>query len=105
MGWTFKWLSSGGTAFNYDFGVSFDDATLEGRKPVYNYGTISPEMPDREGMSVFYKDDQGQVFHTYSAYARGIDLMNTAYNYLDTVPKGRDEAPGIMYWLKRHDSY
>ena len=73
--------------------------------PVYNYGGLSPSGPEREGMSVFFRDESGDVFHTYSAYARGIDLLNTAYNYLDLVPKGRDENGRSQFWVRRHDEY
>ena len=89
MGWSFDWVSSGESDFNYDYGVSFAPEDLE--RPVYNYGSLSPRGPDREGMSVF-AGENGEVFHTYSAYARGIDLLNAAYNYLDLVPRGRDEG-------------
>ena len=104
MGWSFKWLSSGGNDFNADFGVYFEPAHQN--EQVYNYGTLEPGRPDREGLSVFFKDDAGTVFHTYSAYARGIDLVNTAYNYLDLVPRGRDEEGNFsQYWVRRHDRY
>ena len=104
MAWTFKWLSSEGTNFNYDYGVSF--APDETGDLVYNFGTKAPELPDREGMSVFYRDEDGNLFRTYSTYARGIDMLNAAYNYIDLVPKGRDEqgrAP--QFWVRRHDEY
>jgi predicted dithiol-disulfide oxidoreductase (DUF899 family) len=105
MGWGFDWFSSAETDFNYDLGVSFTPED-EQREGAYNYGSQAPGMPEREGFSVFYKDADGQVFHTYSAYARGIDLMNTAYNYLDVVPKGRDEEGGRpQFWVRRHDEY
>ena len=103
MGWTFKWLSAGGNDFNYDYGVSFKPA--EQKSPVFNYGTIAPGMSDREGTSVFYKDDDGSLFHTYSTYARGIDMMNTAYHYIDLTPKGRDEGDNPQFWVRRHDEY
>lgn len=103
MGWTFKWVSSAGSDFNFDFGASFAAEDLE--KPVYNYGTLPPRGPEREGMSVFFRDEGGNIFHTYSSYARGIDLLNTAYNYLDLVPKGRDEGGRSQYWVRRHDEY
>jgi predicted dithiol-disulfide oxidoreductase (DUF899 family) len=104
MGWSFKWLSSGGSDFNADLGVYFEPAQRD--EPVYNYGTIAPGLADREGMSVFCKDDAGSVFHTYSTYARGIDLVNTAYNYLDLTPGGRDEeGKPPQYWVRRHDRY
>jgi len=104
MGWSFTWVSSGGTDFNFDYRVSFRPDEQE--TAVYNYGTLSPGMPDREGVSVFYRDEGGKVFHTYSAYARGIDLLNAAYNYLDLVPKGRDEeGDRSQFWVRRHDEY
>ena len=105
MGWTFQWLSSGGSDFNYDFGASFSPE--ESKDRVYNYGTIAPGGTDREGMSVFYKNEKGEIFHTYSAYARGIDMFNTAYHYLDACPKGRDEEslPFVQAWVKHHDRY
>ena len=103
MGWSFKWLSSSENDFNFDYGASFSPA--EEKSPVYNYGSLSPGGPEREGLSVFYRDEQGSVFHTYSSYARGIDLLNTAYNYLDLVPKGRDEDGRSQFWVRRHDEY
>jgi predicted dithiol-disulfide oxidoreductase (DUF899 family) len=103
MGWSFKWVSSAGSDFNFDYGASF--APEDQERPVYNYGSQSPGVPDREGMSVFFEDESGQVFHTYSSYARGIDLLNAAYNYLDLVPKGRDEDGRIQFWVRRHDEY
>jgi predicted dithiol-disulfide oxidoreductase (DUF899 family) len=102
MGWSFPWFSSHGSDFNLDYRVSF--TSDEADKPVYNYDTIAPRDTQREGLSVFHKDD-GQVFHTYSAYARGIDLVQSAYNYLDLVPKGRDEHPPGPHWVRRHDEY
>jgi len=101
MGWDFKWVSSSEGDFNFDYGVSFPEGGGE-----YNYGSQSSGGPEREGVSVFFKDEEGNVFHTYSTYARGIDLMNTAYNYLDLVPKGRDEEGRmVQYWVRRHDEY
>jgi len=101
MGWSFDWYSSGETDFNYDLGVSFADAGP------YNYGSQEVAAgAEREGVSVFVKGDNDSVFHTYSAYARGIDLLNSAYNYLDLVPKGRDEEDrGPQSWVRRHDEY
>jgi predicted dithiol-disulfide oxidoreductase (DUF899 family) len=104
LGWEFTWVSSGRNEFNYDFGVSFrpeeqDDA-------MYNYGTLVPGRADREGMSVFFRDEaDGTIFHTYSSYARGIDILNAAYNYIDLVPKGRDEHGRSQSWVRRRDSY
>jgi predicted dithiol-disulfide oxidoreductase (DUF899 family) len=105
MGWSFTWLSSAGTAFNYDYGVSFtpEQKATEG---AYNYRSQAKPMSDREGVSVFVRNDEGTLFHTYSAYARGIDLLNAAYNYIDLVPKGRDEEGGSpQLWVRRHDEY
>ena len=104
MGWRFKWLSSHGSDFNYDFGVAFRPEELE--SPVYNVGTLAPGLPDREGVSVFVKDASGQIFRTYSTYARGIDMLNTAYHYLDLVPGGRGEdGQSPQYWVRRRDEY
>jgi predicted dithiol-disulfide oxidoreductase (DUF899 family) len=104
MGWTFTWVSSYGSDFNYDFGVSFHAEERE--RPVYNFGTIPPGRADREGVSVFFRDDSGGIYRTYSTYARGIDLLNAAYNFLDLTPKGRGEEDGPpQYWARRHDEY
>ncbi len=103
MGWSFPWYSSFGSDFNFDYGVSFTAEQVD--QAIYNYGMLPPGKSQREGLSVFFKDEDGDVFHTYSAYARGIDIANTAYNYLDLVPKGRDEAGRGPYWLRRHDEY
>ncbi len=103
MGWSFKWVSSFENDFNYDYDVSFRPEQQD--ETVFNYETLAPRNPDREGLSVFAQEDGGNVFHTYSAYARGIDLVNTAYNYLDLVPKGRDEDGRGPFWVRRHDEY
>ena len=104
MGWSFPWYSSEGADFNADYRVTF--ANEERDREVYNYGSLAPRGPEREAVSVFYRDDDGRVFHTYSTYARGIDLLNTAYNYLDLVPKGRDEEDGrSQSWVRRRDEY
>ena len=109
MGWSFKWVSSFGNDFNYDYQVSFRPGDLQTGPVVYNYAktTMPPNMEDREGVSVFYKDGGGAVFHTYSTYARGLDMLNTAYNYLDLVPKGRDEGnlEFTQAWVRHHDRY
>jgi predicted dithiol-disulfide oxidoreductase (DUF899 family) len=103
MGWTFKWLSSGSTDFNYDFNVSFTKDDVEKGTAVYNYRDGNADREDLHGISAFYKDPGGNVFHTYSSYSRGIDLLNGAYNYLDLVAKGRNESdPG---WVRHHDKY
>jgi predicted dithiol-disulfide oxidoreductase (DUF899 family) len=105
MGWKFKWLSSAGTTFNFDYGVSFTDDERKRGEAFYNFRKGDPGVSEREGVSVFYKGADGKVFHTYSAYARGIDLQNTAYNYIDLVPKGRDEGGRSQYWVRRRDEY
>jgi predicted dithiol-disulfide oxidoreductase (DUF899 family) len=104
MGWSFRWYSSAGSDFNRDMGVSFTPPEAEDGG-FYNYRRQPTGPTEREGMSVFAKDGEGSIFHTYSAYARGIDLFNTAYNYLDTVPKGRDEGGRNQSWVRRHDEY
>ena len=106
MGWTFEWVSSLRSDFNRDFNVSFTPAELESGKAEYNYAKRSFPSEEAPGISVFARTEQG-VFHTYSCYARGLDMMNAAYHYLDLVPKGRDEAglPYSMAWLRRHDAY
>jgi predicted dithiol-disulfide oxidoreductase (DUF899 family) len=105
MGWSFKWISSFGNDFNSDYRVSFTAEELSGKTADYNYTLQDPRRPEREGVSVFFKDPGGAIFHTYSAYARGIDLFNTAYNYLDVVPRGRDEPDNRPSWVRRHDEY
>jgi len=107
MGWGFKWVSSGHNDFNYDFQVSFTPEQVRSGTVVYNYVPTDMSFPDREGVSVLYRDARGTVYHTYSCYARGIDMMNTAYHYLDLVPKGRDED-GLEFtqsWVQYHDRY
>jgi predicted dithiol-disulfide oxidoreductase (DUF899 family) len=105
MGWNFKWFSSGDTDFNFDYHVSFTPEELARKERFYNYAMQDPGSSEREGVSVFYKDSTGRVFHTYSTYARGIDILNVDYHYLDLVPKGRDEAGRGPYWVRRHDEY
>jgi len=105
MGWTFKWLSSGGTDFNFDFQASFTPQQVADKKALYNFSLQDPGGPDREGLSVFFKDSNGQIFHTYSAYARGIDMISATYQLLDLAPKGRDENGRGQYWVRRHDEY
>jgi predicted dithiol-disulfide oxidoreductase (DUF899 family) len=107
MGWSFNWVSSRDSDFNFDYGVSFKPIDIEQRNDVYyNYRSEPNFMSEREGLSVFFKDDDGSIFHTYSSYERGIDMVNVAYHYLDLVPKGRDEAEvGMLGWLRRHDEY
>jgi predicted dithiol-disulfide oxidoreductase (DUF899 family) len=105
LGWSFPWVSSAPSDFNYDFNVSFHPEELESGKAVYNYRPIQYRRSDLPGVSVFAKDENGDVFHTYSAFARGIDALNVAYQYLDLVPRGRDEGNEPMSWLRRRDEY
>ena len=105
MKWDFKWVSSGDGDFNFDFGVSFRAEEMAKKKAYYNYTLQNPGLAEREGISVFYKNPDGEVFHTYSTYARGLDMLNVAYHYLDIVPKGRDEGDRGPYWVRRHDEY
>jgi predicted dithiol-disulfide oxidoreductase (DUF899 family) len=107
LGWNFDWASSYENDFNFDYHVSFKEADLAKGKLPYNYDVIedpkyqSDELP---GLSAFYKDDNGDIFHTYSSYARGLDILVGAYNFLDVTPKGRNEEE-IMDWVRRHDEY
>jgi predicted dithiol-disulfide oxidoreductase (DUF899 family) len=105
MGWTFKWVSSFGLDFNFDYRVSFTPEEMAANRALYNFVMQEPHASEREGVSVFFKDETGAIFHTYSTYARGIDLLNTDYNYLDLVPKGRDEGGRGPFWVRRHDEY
>ena len=106
MGWRFPWVSSGDGDFNYDLGVSFRPNENAAGTAVYNYRR-GEQFADREGASVFYKAEDGTVYHTYSTYARGIDLLNVTYNFLDLTPKGRDEAhlDGPQAWVRYKDRY
>ena len=107
MGWSIAWASSFGSDFNFDYQVSFRPEDVAAGKAVYNYAPTKTTMSELPGISVFFRDEAGTVFHTYSCYARGLDMLNGAYHYLDLVPKGRDEAglPSTMSWLRRHDQY
>jgi predicted dithiol-disulfide oxidoreductase (DUF899 family) len=107
MGWSFTWVSSFRSDFNYDFDASFTPEQLEGGTASYNFGTMDPGGEDREGASVFYKDASGTIFHTYSCYARGIDMLNGTYQFIDLTPKGRDEdgPEGPQAWVRYHDRY
>jgi predicted dithiol-disulfide oxidoreductase (DUF899 family) len=107
LGWTFPWISSGETDFNFDYEVSFRPEQQGAGKATYNYAPTTGSFEEREGTSVFYKDARGDVFHTYSCYARGIEPMNGTYALLDLVPKGRDEASFEypMGWLRHRDQY
>lgn len=102
MGWRFRWVSSSANDFNYDFGVSFGAGRPEA---AYNFGASPSTAPDLPGASVFAKDADGRIHHTYSTYARGVELLVGAFNWLDLAPKGRNEVGGIMSWVRRHDEY
>ncbi len=106
MGWHFDWRSSVGSEFNYDFGVSFTPEQIERGDGVYNFQP-GPAMGELPGLSVFAKDGDGQIFHTYSTYARGLDPLIGAYQILDLVPKGRDEdaLDYPMAWVRLKDEF
>lgn len=107
MGWKFQWVSSYGSDFNFDYGVSFTQEDKAAGKIDYNYGMTDLFCEELPGLSVFSKDAAGEVFHTYSSYARGLDILVGTYNFLDLVPKGRDED-GLafsMAWVRHHDRY
>jgi predicted dithiol-disulfide oxidoreductase (DUF899 family) len=103
MGWTFKWMSS--LENDFDFHVSFTPEEVAAKEALYNFVRQNPEVSEREGISIFYKHDAGTVFHTYSTYARGIDMLSVDYNFLDLAPKGRDEGERGPFWVRRHDEY
>ena len=107
MGWKFPWVSSFDNNFNRDYHVSFGQEEIDGGKTFYNYKYMKFPSTEAPGASVFYKDGNGDIFHTYSVYQRGLDMFITAYHYLDIVPKGRDEddLPFTMAWLRLHDAY
>jgi predicted dithiol-disulfide oxidoreductase (DUF899 family) len=107
MGWRFKWVSSYESDFNHDYQVSFTPDEMARGEVYYNYHMEEFPSEKAPGISVFYKDPGGAIFHTYSAYARGLDMLVGAYNYLDLAPKGRDEAtlPWTMAWVRHHDRY
>ena len=107
MRWQFKWLSSFGNDFNRDYQVSFTPDEMAKGEMYYNYRMSKFPVEEAPGISVFYKDKDGNVFHTYSCYSRGLDMLNGAYHYLDLVPKGRDEdhLSYSMEWLRHHDKY
>ncbi len=104
MGWTFPWYSSVDTDFNYDFQASFYPEDLERGTVLYNHTQQKLKNQEQPGLSVFYKDKYGTIFHTYSTYERGLDLLVGAYNFIDLTPKGRNEQ-SPMDWMRRHDQY
>jgi len=107
MGWTFTWVSVGDGDFNRDYGVTLTAEEIASGQGPYNYARTGIPIAELPGISVFYKDaGSGQVFHTYSTYARGLDMLNVGYHYLDIVPKGRDEEPKHGgRWVRRRDEY
>ena len=107
MGWQFKWVSSYGSDFNFDFHVSFTAEEKAKGEIYYNYRVRRFTEEELPGISLFYKDEAGNVYHTYSTYERGVEAMMGAYNLLDLAPKGRDEdgLPHGMAWVRHHDKY
>ncbi len=107
MGWTFDWFSSAGNDFNYDYAVAFTPEQIKSGAKTYNFGGSSFAIADAPGISVFFRDENDSVFHTYSCYARGLDMMNSAYHYLDLTPFGRHEEglPYPMDWVRLRDQY
>jgi len=105
MGWSFPWYSSHGSDFNFDYHVSFRPEDRAQGEVEYNYRPIKTTMSELPGISVFFRDEDGAVYHTYSTYARGLDMLNGAYHMLDLVPKGRDEEGRGQFWVRLHDRY
>lgn len=104
MGWQFPWVSSHGSSFNEDFQVSASAEQLAAGTYTYNYEPNSGQERELPGLSVFYRDEQGEIYHTYSTYARGLDILVGTYNFLDLMPLGRNEE-GTMDWVRHHDKY
>lgn len=107
MGWDVKWVSSYGNDFNFDFNVSFTPEEIARGEAFYNYRSGTSVADEMSGRSVFYKDEKGQVFHTYSSFARGGEIFLTSYAFLDITPKGRDETinGNLTDWVRHHDRY
>jgi predicted dithiol-disulfide oxidoreductase (DUF899 family) len=105
MGWSFPWYSAHGSDFNFDYHVSFRPEDRAQGEVEYNYRPIKTTMSELPGISVFFRDEDGAVYHTYSTYARGLDMLNGAYHMLDLVPKGRDEEGRGQFWVRLHDRY
>ena len=107
MGWQFPWVSSNTNDFNFDFHVSFTAEERAKGEVYYNYHRMPFRSEEAPGISTFYRDDAGTIFHTYSTYGRGVEVMMGAYNMLDLLPKGRDERDVAykMEWLRHHDRY
>jgi predicted dithiol-disulfide oxidoreductase (DUF899 family) len=104
MGWNFKWLSSGDNTFNFDYYASFTPQEVASQG-YFNYTQSKPWGQDVVAISVFYKAEKGKIFHTYSTYSRGVDMLNGAYHYIDLTPRGRDEGGRTQFWVRRHDEY
>ena len=105
MGWHFKWLSSFASDFNYDFNVSFTPEQIAAGNATYNYRAGAKPMEEMSGRSIFYKDEGGAIFHTYSSFARGGEVMLSTYALLDMTPRGRNEKSNLGDWVKLHDRY
>jgi predicted dithiol-disulfide oxidoreductase (DUF899 family) len=105
MGWRFKWVSSFSSDFNYDFNVSFTPEQIAAGLAVYNYREGAVPMEEMSGRSIFYKNESGEIFHTYSSFARGGEVMLGTYALLDMMPKGRNEKNNMTDWVKLHDRY
>ena len=105
LGWTFRWVSCGGNSFNRDYDTAFTEDQVADGSAQYNYEPLSRHFSDLPGFSVFARGTDGSVFHTYSTYARGTELVFTPFAFLDMTPKGRNEAEGTMSWLRLHDEY
>jgi predicted dithiol-disulfide oxidoreductase (DUF899 family) len=106
LGWSFNWVSSHGNSFNFDYHVSFTEEEMSRGSVDYNYGRVAFPVEEAPGLSVFAKDAQGDVYHTYSTYSRGLEALIGTYTVLDLVPKGRNEDPEApMSWVRYHDRY
>ncbi|RYG27322.1 DUF899 domain-containing protein, partial [bacterium] len=105
MGWTFRWVSSNGNEFNYDVSASFRREDLDRGPVLYNFKVQTLRGDEQPGLTVFYRDEGGAIYRTYSTYERGLDLLIGAYNFLDLTPKGRNEKTGMGDWMTYHDQY
>jgi predicted dithiol-disulfide oxidoreductase (DUF899 family) len=107
MGWTFEWYSSMGTSINYDCSVSFTEGDHQNGTAHYNYQPLANPIKELPGVSCFYKSEEGRIYHTYPTYARSLDALIGAYQYIDLTAKGRDESDFsfLMAWIRRHDKY
>jgi predicted dithiol-disulfide oxidoreductase (DUF899 family) len=108
MGWSFAWVSAANTDFNFDYQASARPEELNAKRVLYNYREIEPFSDQMHGCSAFYKDEDGEIYHTYSTYARGVDMLNVAYQFLDLTALGRDEDPSQPHpsdWIRHRDRY